>query len=53
MKFKESVEHIMHEMESILNRVEEKKIKGIIDLFFEANSIFVYGAVDIYIAFAR
>ncbi len=34
----------MHEMESILNRVEEKKIKGIIDLFFEANSIFVYGA---------
>ncbi|MCD6481744.1 MAG: SIS domain-containing protein [Thermoplasmata archaeon] len=44
MRFRESVEHIMQETQHILEEVEEGKVNDAINLFFEANNIFVYGA---------
>jgi len=44
MKFKDSIEHIQKQADTILNTIDEKKIKKAVKLFFEANNIFVYGA---------
>ncbi len=44
MKFKESVSYIKKQIESMLNEVEEDKIEEAMKYFFEANTIFVYGA---------
>jgi len=44
MKFKNSIEHIQKQVASILNAIDEKKIKKAVKLFFYANNIFVYGA---------
>jgi len=44
MKYRESVEYIRQEIKNILDKVEEKKVEEAIKYFFDAKSVFVYGA---------
>ncbi|RLF50768.1 MAG: 6-phospho-3-hexuloisomerase [Thermoplasmata archaeon] len=44
MKFKEAIKHIDEQISQMLEEIEEKKIEEIINYFFQANNIFVYGA---------
>ena len=44
MKFKEAIKHIDEQISQMLEEIEEEKIEEIINYFFQANNIFVYGA---------